>query len=174
MRKVVLFIAVSMDGYIATTDGGIEWLSVVDRPGEDYGYDSFMKTVDAIIIGRKTYEQVISDEFLASIKDKTCFVVTREKKHSLGNVIFSNMNPADLVRNLKKSVGKNIFCDGGAELINLLMKNDLIDEFIISIIPVLLGNGIRLFGDYRRKTNLRLIRSVSFPSGLVQNHYRRI
>ena len=174
MRKVVLFVAVSMDGYIARSDGGIEWLSLVERQGEDYGYEAFMKTVDTIIMGRKTYEQVITRKLPNSFKEKICYVITRQEKSSAGNIIFSKTNPADLVRRLKQMEGRNISCDGGAEIINILMKNDQIDEFIISVIPILLGKGIRLFGDFRKKTNLKLIRSTSYPSGLVQSHYRRI
>jgi dihydrofolate reductase len=173
MRKVTLFIAVSLDGYIARSDGGIEWLSKVERPGEDYGYEEFMKTIDTVLIGRKTFEKVSPDEFISSFGERNCYVITRQEKKSERNIIFTNMNPADLVRKLKQSEGKNIYCCGGSEIIQILMKNDQIDEFIISVIPLLLGKGIRLFGDFGKKTDLRLIRSTSFISGLVQNHYRR-
>ncbi len=174
MRKVVLYIAISLDGYIAKSDGGIDWLSIVERHGEDYGYGSLLETIDTVIIGRKTFEQVLSFGKGFPYKDKTCYVITRQKRPHDHNNIFFNGNPSDLIRTLKTIPGKNILCDGGAEIINILIKNDQVDEFIISVIPVLLGKGIRLFDDYRKKMYLKLVRSLSYTSGLVQSHYRRI
>ena len=174
MRKVVLYIATSLDGYIAKLNGGIEWLSVVERPGEDYGYGEFIKTVDTVILGRKTYDKILSFGNDFPHKDKKCFVITRQDKNPQNNIIFYKDNLVDLIRELKSTSGKNIFCDGGAEIVNSLMKDDLIDDYIISIIPVFLGKGIRLFDDYRKKMDLKLITSKSFVSGLVQFHYRRI
>ena len=174
MRKVVIYIATSLDGYIARANGDIDWLSVVERPGVDYGYEGFIETVDTIIVGRKTYDKVLSMGIKYPPNDKQCYIITRQVKAQEGNIIFYNENIAELINRLKSQNGKNIFCDGGAEIVNILMKNDLIDEYIISTIPVLLGNGIRLFDDFRKKSELKLLSSRSFASGLVQNHYRRI
>ncbi len=174
MRRVVLYIATSLDGYIAKPDGGIEWLSVVDRPGEDYGYGEFIQTVDTVILGRKTFEKIHSNGKEFPHNDKKCYVITRQEMSPKNNIIFYKDNLVDLVSKLKSGSGKNIFCDGGAEIVNCLMKYDLIDDYIISIIPVLLGKGLRLFDDYRKKMDLKLIYSKSYPSGLIQFHYRRI
>lgn len=174
MRRVVLYIATSLDGYIAKPDEGIEWLSVVERPGEDYGYGEFIRTVDTVILGRKTFEKIHSNGQEFPHKDKKCYVITRQERSPERNIIFYNDNIVDLVCKLKSASGKNIFCDGGAEIVNSLMKNDLIDDYIISIIPVLLGKGLRLFDDYRKKMDMKLIYSRSYASGLVQSHYRRI
>ena len=78
-----------------------------------------------------------------------------------------------MIRQLKSKEGKNIYCDGGAEIINELLKNDLIDEFIISVIPVLVGDGIRLFKDGRPEQQLELVNAKTFDTGLTQLHYRR-
>lgn len=174
MRRVVLYIATSLDGYIAKPDGGIEWLSIVDRSGEDYGYHEFIQTVDTVVIGRKTFDKIHSNGNGFPHKDKKCYVITRQDKAPENNIIYYKDNLADLILKLKSTPGKNIYCDGGAEIVNSLMKNDLIDDYIISIIPVFLGKGIRLFDDYRKKMDLKLINSKSYVSGLVQFHYRRI
>ena len=174
MRRVVLYIATSLDGYIAKPDGGIEWLSVVDRQGEDYGYGEFIRTIDTVILGRKTFDMIHSKGIEFPHRDKKCYVITRQEKPPDKNIIFYHDNIAELVCKLKSTPGKNIFCDGGAEIVNSLMRNDLIDDYIISVIPVFLGKGLRLFDDYRKKMDLKLIYSKSFASGLVQSHYRRI
>ena len=174
MRKVVLYIAVSLDGYIAKSNGEIDWLSIVERPGEDYGYSGFLKTIDTVILGRKTFDKILSLGVDFPHSDKICYVITRQERKSEKNIVFYNGNPGELVVKLKTSPGQNIFCDGGAEIVNTLIKKDLIDEYIISTIPVFLGKGIRLFDDFRRKTDLKLLSSKSFSSGLVQSHYRRL
>jgi dihydrofolate reductase len=91
----------------------------------------------------------------------------------MGRTVFYTGSPKELVQELKSREGKNIYCDGGAEIINELLKSDLIDEFIISIIPVLVGNGIRLFKDGRPEQLLELVIVKTYDTGLTQVHYRR-
>ncbi|MGN6801240.1 MAG: dihydrofolate reductase family protein, partial [Ginsengibacter sp.] len=91
----------------------------------------------------------------------------------VGKTTFYSGDLTELVQKLKSENGKNIYCDGGAEIINELMRSDLIDEFIISIIPVLVGNGTRLFKDNRPEQNLQLVNVKSFDTGLTQLHYKR-
>ena len=171
-RKLILYIAMSLDGYIARKDGDIQWLSMVEAPNEDYGYSEFISTIDTVILGRKTYHKVLTlvEEF--PHKDKECYVITRTSQPSMGNTHFYTGELTSLVQKLKKQNGKNIFCDGGAEVVNLLLQKKLIDEFIISIIPICLGEGISLFTDGRNETKLSLINSRTFPTGLVQLHYK--
>lgn len=172
-RKVVLYIATSLDGYIATNDGDLNFLSSVEQEGEDYGYYDFVKSVDAVIVGRKTYEKVLSMGFDFPHTDKEAYIITRTPRPSIGSVQFYTGKLKSLVEELKSKEGKNIYCDGGAEIVNELMKHDLIDEYIISVIPVFLGGGIRLFKDGRSEQKLELLSAKSFDKGLVQLYYRQ-
>lgn len=173
MRKVFMYIAVSLDGYIARPDGNIEWLSSVQRAGEDYGYSEFIKNVDTVIVGRKTYDKVLSLGVPFPHTDKECYIITRSDRPPIGKLIFYNKDLEELVISLKEKEGGNIFVDGGAEIVNTLMSRGLFDEYIISIIPVMLGSGIRLFHDGRPEENVSLVTAVHFESGLVQLHYRK-
>ncbi|MEY3499959.1 MAG: dihydrofolate reductase family protein [Bacteroidota bacterium] len=172
-RKVILYIAMSLDGYIATKDNSIDFLSMIEQEGEDYGYNNFVKSVDAVIIGRKTYEKVIAMGYEYPHKDKDVYILTRTAKPSIGNFKFYTDDLSRLVNDLKSQPGKNIYCDGGAEIANELMKNNLVDEFIISVIPILLGDGIKLFKDGRPAQRLELISSKYYDKGLTQLHYNR-
>ncbi|HEX2846864.1 MAG TPA: dihydrofolate reductase family protein [Chitinophagaceae bacterium] len=175
MRKLSLFIATSLDGYIAQPNDDLSFLKLVEKEGEDYGYAVFTDTIDTLIIGRKTYDYVLK-EIGASHYDngqRDVYVITRTQRPDAGRTIFYTGNLAELVKRLKSEKGKNIYCDGGAEIINELLKSDLIDEFIISIIPVLVGNGTRLFKDGRPWQQLELLNTKVFDTGLAQLHYRR-
>jgi dihydrofolate reductase len=172
-RKVILYIAVSLDGYIAQPNDDLGFLSIVEQEGEDYGYNDFIETIDAVIVGRKTYEKVISMGIDFPHADKDAYIITRTPRPQKGNVKFYTGQLKALVEKLKTEAGKNIFCDGGAEIVNELLKDDLIDEFIISIIPILLGNGTKLFKDGRPETKLELTSIKSFEKGLAQLHYQR-
>ena len=172
-REVILYISMSVDGFIATTDNNLDFLSSVFQEGEDYGYTDFLKTVDTVIIGRKTYEKVISMGFEYPHIDKAVYILTRTPRSAEGSFIFYSGDPIELVRNLKSQPGKHIYCDGGAEIANLLMENDLIDTYILSVIPILLGSGIPLFNKQRPQHALTLLHLKSFDSGLVQFHYKR-
>ena len=174
MRKISLFIAMSLDGYIAKPNEDLSFLKLVEKEGEDYGYAKFTSKIDTIIIGRKTYDYVVK-EIGASHYDngqRDIYVITRTERPQVGRTTFYTGNITELVKQLKSENGKNIYCDGGAEVINELLKHNLIDEFIISVIPVLLGNGTRLFKDGRPEQALEFIRAKSFETGLAQLHYK--
>ncbi len=172
-RRVIVYIAMSIDGFIATKDGDLQFLSAVQIPGEDFGYGEFIQQVDTVILGRKTYDKVMSMTSEFPHLDKTTYVISRKKIDSNGSLHFYSGDLKNLVTSLKETSGKNIFVDGGAEIIHQLMLLDLIDEFIISIIPVLLGDGIRLFKDDRPEQKMKLRSSKSFASGLIQSHFVR-
>lgn len=175
MRKVSLFIASSLDGYIAGPNDDLGFLKLVEKEGEDYGYGAFTATVDTLILGRKTYDYVVNEIGTSHYEngDKNIYVLTRTARPKMGKTTFYSGNPADLVTQLKTESGKGIYCDGGAEIIHELLQQDLIDELIVSIIPILLGDGIRLFKDHRPEQLLELMHTRTFDSGLVQLHYRR-
>lgn len=175
MRKLSLFIATSLDGYIAKPNDDLEFLKLVEKEGEDYGYIQFTDTIDTLIIGRKTYDYVLKEIGPSHYDNgqRDVYVITRTQRPKSGRTTFYTGNLTDLVKQLKSKSGKNIYCDGGAEVINELLKNDLIDEFIISVVPVLLGNGIRLFKDGRPEQLLELVTVKTFDTGLAQFHYKR-
>jgi dihydrofolate reductase len=173
-RKVVLYIAQSLDGYIARENDDISWLSIVDRDYEDYGYDEFIKTIDTVFMGRKTYEKVLTLGVEFPHKDKTCYVLSKKLLGADENVQFFNGSIVDLITEIKAQQGKDIFLDGGSELVRLFRDNNLIDEYVISIIPILLGKGIRLFRETESENNLRLVKSETFESGLVKLKYERV
>ena len=173
-RKVILYIAMSLDGFIAKHDDDISFLSQVEQEGEDYGYSAFIEIVDTVILGRKTYDKVLSMGFEVPYGERDVYVLTRSSNPDSGTVHYYSGNLTDLISRLKKQDGKNIYCDGGAETVHAFVRDDLFDELIISIIPILLGDGIRLFGQNFQEQQLQLIQSRSFEKGLVQLHYIRV
>lgn len=172
-REVVLYIAMSVDGYIAKEDGDINWLSVVDTPNEDYGYNEFISTIDTVIMGRKTYDKVLTFGIKFPHKDRKCYVLSNTKTGKDENVEFYRGDLIKLIMKIRKENSKNIFIDGGAETVFELMKTGIIDKFVISIIPVILGSGISLFKSGSPEHKLKLTGCKSFNSGLVQLFYEK-
>ena len=173
-RKLILYIAMSFDGYIAKQDGDISFLFEVEKEGEDYGHSTFMETVDTIIVGRKTYDKILSMGIEWPYGPRDVYVLTRSSKPDSGTLHFYSGDVSDLIFKLKSQDGKHIYCDGGAETVHRLLMDDLFDELIISIIPILLGDGISLFNGGFKEKKLRLLSADSFEKGLVQLHYIRV
>jgi dihydrofolate reductase len=172
MRKLILYIASSLDGYIAGPGDDLSFLNPMHVEGEDYGYGEFIEGIDTVIVGRRTYDWVINQGVEFPHKDKACYIITRQEKPAEGNLNFYNGDLRALVTRLKSENGKNIFCDGGAQVVNYLLKEKLFDELIISVVPVLLGDGVRLFQENRPAQNLELNKVKNYPSGMVQLHYK--
>ena len=170
-RKVVLYIAMSLDGFIAGPNDDISFLETAVQEGEDYGYADFIDTVDTVVMGKRTYDKVLSMGYEYPHKHLESYIINRYSNEQKGNIRFYNGSLYDLINQLRLRSGKNIFCDGGAYVVNELLKHDLIDEFIVSIIPVVLGNGLRLFNNDNMSSRLKLISSQSYKSGLVKLHY---
>jgi dihydrofolate reductase len=172
MRKVKLFIASSLDCYIAREDGDIDWLFTDD----DYGYTKFYDSIDTIIVGRKSYDQSLTfDEYL--YKGKKVYVFTRKKVRKKNNnneqdVEYIDTNIQDFVTSLTQSIGKDIWLIGGGEIVSVLLNAGLVDEIILSIHPIILGTGIPLLRDIQKEVNLKLENSLSFDSGLTQLYYK--
>jgi dihydrofolate reductase len=173
-RELILYIAQSLDGFIAPPDEDLSFLSIVAVEGEDYGYADFVASCDTVIMGRRTYDKVASMGVPDPHPGRTLYVITRTLKPSQGEIHFRGGDVVDLVRSLKAQAGKHIYCDGGAQLIHILLQHDLIDRYIISTVPVLLGGGIRLFQEGRAMRKLELVESRRFASGLVKSEYRRV
>jgi len=171
MSKVVLYIAASLDGYIAGKDGDISWLAPYET--EDYGYADFLKTVGAIIMGSKTYETALAFPDWRYQEKKT-YVATGRKleKKAGGNIQFYSGDLKQLVAEAKAASEGNIWLVGGGQLIASFLKENLLDELILFTLPVVLGQGVPLFGDNARPLTFRFIKSVAYPSGLVQLNYQ--
>jgi len=161
----------SLDGYIAGKDDDLSFLSIVEREGEDYGYSEFISSIDTVIMGRKTYDKVLSFGIPFPHGALKTYIITRTSRPPKELIEFYNGDLSVLIAGLKQSSGKHIFVDGGAEIAAELMKNNLIDELVISIIPKLLGEGVSLFKKFIPESTLILQGVKSFPSGLVQLCY---
>ncbi len=161
-----VFIAASLDGYIARPDGGLDWLKAVERPGEDYGYAGFAATVDALVIGRRTYDTVLGFDAWPYPGKRVIVMTHRPLVARHGEEPFEG-SPAELVRRLEGV--RRVYVDGG-DVIRQFLAAGLIDDLTLSIIPVLLGDGVPLFGGAAH--GLRLEGTRSFDSGLVQLRYR--
>jgi dihydrofolate reductase len=172
--ETVVYIATSLDGYIARPDGAIDWLGEPEE-GEDYGWAEFIVTVDAIIMGRTTFEQVLT--FGAWPYEGVSLVVfsstmTSVPEHLEGRAEVSAKAPGDLLQELHNRGFRRVYVDGG-KTIRSFMAADLIDELIITTIPVLIGQGIPLFGAQDADVAWEHVSTETFKRGLVKNRYRR-
>ena len=174
---IVCYIAQSIDGYIATKDGGIDWLPTPSKDGEDYGYSQFLQSVQGIVMGRKTYETCLSFG-----KWPHSQLPTRVFSHKLPtdvdstqpNVSFVTQTPKDVCAEWTAQGIQRIWLVGGSELIASFRKARLVDEYIITSIPVILGEGIPLFQPMQHREFFCCTASKHFDSGLEQSTFRRI
>lgn len=149
-RTVVLYIGISLDGYIATKDDSLEWLLSTEGSG-DNGFGAFYDTVDTIILGRRTYDWIMEQEHgCFPYVGKECYVYTHQKEQDTEFVHFTTQKPDVLISGLREKEGKKIWIVGGSQIIDLFRGQNLIDEYILSIAPVLLGTGIPLFREHDR------------------------
>lgn len=169
--KLIVYIACSIDGYIAAPGDDLSFLSLVEEEGEDYGYHEFVQTIDTVVVGRKTYDWV---EAHASYPhtDKMSYVVSSRSGPEKEHLSFYNGDPASLVVRLKQE-GRRVYCEGGAEIIHVLLNADLVDEMIISYIPILLGGGTSLYKPGFAPIKFKLQAAKPYKSGLVQVIYER-
>ncbi len=171
MRQVILYIAASLDNFIARPDGRVDWLSSPDFliPGEDYGYQSFYQTIDTTLMGRSTYQFIMEQDVPFPYPDKKNYVFSRSSNmRDTDFVEYISKDPADLVRQLKQEDGADIWLIGGGQINTILLNNDLIDKIILTIIPMTLGEGIPLFHGSYKEVKLKLEASKSYQSGIVQ------
>ena len=170
-----VFIAASLDGYIARKDGDINWLLQRDDPTEDHGYTAFIADKDWIVMGRGSYEKVLTfDEWPY---DRPVLVLSRQLTDTpvpealKGKVQFSHRTPREVIDDLAAQNVHRVYIDGG-QVIQSFLREGLVADIVITTVPVLLGSGIPLFGSLPHDIDLTLLSSRSFPSGLVQSHYR--
>ena len=171
MRKVVLFIGTSIDGYIAGEDGNTDWLYT----DGDFGYNEFYNSIDTTIMGFNTYHFIKQfPEF--PYPDKKNYVFTRKKRVIDNNPIeFVFGDVVDFIKKLKKKEGKNIWLVGGGQINSLLHNVNLIDQMIISIHPIALGDGIKLFPhENLKRQQFKLVNHHLYDRGLIQLTYEKI
>jgi len=175
MAKII-YIATSLDGFIARKDGNIDWLTDLPNPdNSDYGFSSFIDGIDGIIMGRNTFETVVSFNqwpytkpvFVLSNKLKTVPEAYREK----ATIVMGDIG--DIVESLRMEGIERIYVDGG-KTIQSFLKRNLIDELIITRVPILLGSGIPLFAEMDFETKLKLVDSEILSGNLVKSTYIRI
>ncbi|MDE7331340.1 MAG: dihydrofolate reductase family protein [Lachnospiraceae bacterium] len=175
MRKVILFIAMSLDGYIADKDDRVDWLGgQCSDMGDGDAYSEFIKDIDTVVMGWKTYHQVASELSPSEwvYQNLTSYVITHRENVSTKEIKFVNESPELLVQRLKEQCGKDIWICGGANIIAQLMSRGLIDKFHISIIPTILGNGIRLFGTLDSEFPLKLT-EIKHYNGITEVIYEK-
>jgi dihydrofolate reductase len=173
--KCSVFIAVSLDGFIARSDGSIDWLMQANEhlpQGEDGGYQDFISTIDVIIMGRHSYEKILS--FDAWPYTLPVVVMSHQDinipQHLIKQVSHSSETPQKLIERLAKKGSHRFYIDGGVTIQSFL-KEDLINELIITVIPILIGQGKRLFDNLQHDISLKLIGSKDIAASLVQMHY---
>jgi dihydrofolate reductase len=172
-RNVIVHIATSADGYIARPDGDLEWLTSRPAPEGFYGMNAFMKSIDTTLLGRKTYE--VSLRLGAKFDSKRpTFVFSRHAPpaDAPSGVEFVNGAIGPFVHRLREQPGKDIWLMGGGDLIASFLDEQMIDEFVISVAPVFIGDGIPLIARRHRLAPLDLQSIERFEDGLVQLHYR--
>lgn len=174
--KVSVYIATSVDGFIARTDGAVDWLNkenAVVPEGEDCGFAAFMNSIDTLVMGRKTYEQVLS--FGQWPYGQTPVVVLSHNSISFPSslpdtVTHSAESPLDLLERLSNAGVEHVYVDGGMTIRGFLSEG-LVDEITVTVIPVVLGDGIPLFGSMKNDINLAHVRTTAYDFGFVQTTY---
>jgi dihydrofolate reductase len=168
-RRVKLFIAASLDGYIAGPGDDTSWLF---RDG-DYGYAAFFAGVDTVLTGRRTYETALSfPEWPYADRKVVVFTRGGDLRIASPNTAATSRAPMDVVAELRSRSGRDLWLVGGGQLVRAFLDAGLIDDFILSIHPVLLGDGIPLAAPGAARTPLALVSERRFPSGLMQLTYR--
>lgn len=175
VKKVSLFIAMSLDGYIADSKGGVSWLTGQGDDSENIdSYSEFVKDIDTILMGRNTYHQLITElsPDVWVYDDFITYVITHEENVSSDKIIFANENPGDLIKKLKEQGGKGIWVCGGADIVQQLVNENLIDIYYITVIPTILGSGIRLFENGKNEIKLKLLHTQNY-NGMIDLIYTR-
>ena len=172
MRKVILGAAISLDGYVARRDGGIDFL----RPPKGYSMGAFFATLDTLVFGRKTFDEAVKrggGSYQPPVNMPTYVFSQSKPAGKSQGVSFTNQTPAAFVEAIRKQEGKNIFVMGG-ELVRSFLRDDVVDELYMGVYPVLLGDGIPFFPSGFPQRDFRLADSRSYePEGFLELRYAR-
>ena len=175
MSEVKLFIAASLDGYIARKDNSLGFLNDIRVEGEDYGYSAFLDGIDVIVMGRSTYQEILAFGVQWPYESRQIFIVSTNKDLEIPtpNTSLINTYDEETIQTLKDQSEKGVWLVGGGKLIKNTLAVQALDSFVISIIPVLLGDGIPLFPKGFDEQKLNLEKVDSFASGVVNLHYKK-
>jgi dihydrofolate reductase len=172
-----MFMAMSLDGFVARQDFGLDWLVKQKTDGEDHGHSAFMESVDGLVMGSGSFRTLLT--FESWPYEKPVIVLSRAMKPDdiptelRDKVTLSALSPRQLMESLSKHGWKRAYIDGG-KIIQSFMRERLIADMIVTIVPILIGEGKRMFGVLEADIDLRLLESKSFPSGLVTSRYEVI
>jgi dihydrofolate reductase len=172
-RRIIVHIAASADGYIARPDGDLQWLTSRPAPPGFYGMNAFTKTIDTTLLGRTTYEEGL--KLGGTFDRKTRHVVFTRRSppaDAPAGIEFTSELVGPFVERLRAQPGKDIWLMGGGELIAAFLDVGAIDEFVVSVVPVFIGDGIPLIARRHRHVSLALLGTETFEDGLVQLRYR--
>jgi dihydrofolate reductase len=174
MTKSILYIATSLDGFVAGKNDDISWLFPYNDV--DYGFDEFFSHIGAIIQGRRSYDLEMQHGWETPHPVPT-FVLSHnnitEKAPKRSDVVFTNEDIAEVLMKAKKFTDKHIWIEGGANVAQQFLRRELIDEIVLSLVPVILGDGVRLFDNIQKQIDLSLIDVKWFDKGLIQLIYAR-
>lgn len=168
---VKTFIATSLDGYVAGEQGELDFLEAAGAENEDYGYAAWMAQVGTVLVGRKSYDKVLSFGEPFAYEGKDCVVWTRQPIEPHAGVSTHSGELAPLIARLRAEGKGHVYADGGGELIRQLLREGLVDEMVISVLPILLGKGISLFEGLACQVKLELLEEKRFPK-LLQLRYK--
>jgi dihydrofolate reductase len=175
MKKIILYIAASIDGRIAEPDGGIEWLSEFPITEEmNYGYKDFFDSVDTIIMGGRSWREMSNMDAMGAYADKTVYVVSHHNWGEKENIKFITENITESITALRNEQGKDIWLFGGGELISILLAANLIDEMQISYIPTILGKGVLLFPEQSKESKWKIVETKIYNSGILKVDYLKM
>lgn len=173
MRKIILNLAISLDGYISDNDGGYDWIvgdgdKSLDTENK-WDFDKFLDSVDTVVMGKNCYDQNMHNDF----KDKKVYVATSKNIKNYDNIHFINKDIVKVIEEEKQKEGKNIWIFGGGILVDNFIKEDIIDEYIIGIIPTILGKGRPLFLNNNPKIDLHLEEIFSEEGVVILKYIKR-
>ncbi len=170
MRNVVLEAAITLDGYIARPDGSVDYLFTP----KGFSLEPFFKSIDVVIMGRKTYEVGLKMGGFAMFKTP-CYIMSRSMpEREEANLKFTHQSPRELVAELRKQKGKKIWLMGGGELTRSFLQEDLVDELSLGVFPILLGEGLPLFPAGFPQRDFTVVENRSYPRGFVRLRYERV
>jgi dihydrofolate reductase len=176
MPNVILYIAQTIDGFIASSEGGVEFLDAFQDPKQDYGYRSFLSSVGVILMGSNSYELVKTFGDW-EYKNNRSIVFTKQsiQADEINKIQFTNADPVDVVSKLKEGESKNIWLMGGAKLLQSFLQKKIVDKMVITTVPVVLGSGIPLFLPTKKKSHSwKLDTLKKYPNGVIQSIYSKV
>ena len=173
---IQLYIATSLDGYIARKDGNLDWLNNFPNPNQiDYGYTEFYAGIDTVILGRKTYDEILGFGVDWPYTDSTTYVLSTNTDYPIqtpNTQLLSDLSE-EIIQNLRSQSQKNIWLVGGGNLVTQFLNLNAIDEIILTLIPVIIGEGLPLFPNSPKESTFDLLGAKSFDTGAVSLHYSR-